>query len=219
VIPALYRRTADELLVELHLLSHQKHFRADALFAVGMLQVFETFTRGYRPEAQLPMLFNAICSCNGFDPASLRAQAEQAIQAVRAGGHNPEDVQQWIENKGVGAPEALAEGLKRADNASFHYSRLMAVGLLTLLLKAQGEESTDPEKMLEKAHQLGEAMGFSKPRVQKDLSIYTANLEKMTQAVELMEETLAAERRKREREQAEPNVDSKPEEIVQGVSG
>lgn len=219
MIPALYRRTADELLVELHLLSHQKHFKTDLLFAVGLQQVFETFTRGYRPEEQLPMLFDAICTCNGFDPVSLRAQAEQALQSVKGGGRNLEDVQSWIQNKGEGAPEALAEGLKRVDNANFHYSRLMAVGVLTLLVTAMGEESTDPEKMVEKAHQISEAMGFSKPRVQKDLSLYTNNLEKMTQAVALIEETLAAERRKREREQSVTNDDSAPEEIAQGDSG
>jgi len=44
-----------------------------------------------------------------------------------------------------------------------------------------------------------EAMGLIKDRVDKDLSLYAGNIEKMSQAVELMEETLAAERRRRER--------------------
>jgi hypothetical protein len=42
-------------------------------------------------------------------------------------------------------------------------------------------------------------MGLIKDRVDKDLSLYASNLEKMSQAVELMEETVAAERRRRER--------------------
>lgn len=41
---------------------------------------------------------------------------------------------------------------------------------------------------------------MTKDRVEKDLGIYNRNLERMAQAVELMEETLAAERRKRERQ-------------------
>jgi hypothetical protein len=44
-------------------------------------------------------------------------------------------------------------------------------------------------------------MGLLRDRLDKDLSLYTSNLEKMAQAVELMEETVAAERRKRERQE------------------
>ena len=46
---------------------------------------------------------------------------------------------------------------------------------------------------------MSEPLGLTKERVEKDLGLYTGNLERMAQAVELMEETLAAERRKRER--------------------
>lgn len=221
VIPALYRRTADELLVELHLLSHQKRFiRTDSLFAVGLVQVFKTFTRGYEPEGQLPELFNAICCSNGFDPDVLREKSDLALESVKDKDHKVEDVQKWITNQGEGAPTALADALKRAHQDNFHYSRLMAVGVLTLLLTAQGEDSTSPEVMREKAHELGEAMGFSKSRVKKDLSLYTTNFEKMTQAVELMEETLAAERRKQQKQESERTKDGqKPtENIIQGVS-
>ena len=43
-------------------------------------------------------------------------------------------------------------------------------------------------------------MGLIKDRLDKDLSLYAGNLEKMAQAVELVEETLAAEKRRRERQ-------------------
>ena len=204
VIPSLYRRTADELLVELHLLSHQKQFKADALFAVGLRQVFNAFTRGYRPEQHLAPLFAALCSCNGFDANAMNKLADDSEKAVQ--GHSFDDVQQWLRDKGAGAPESMAMVLKRADQANFHYSRLMAVGLLTLLAKAKGDEGTDPAELAKLAHELSEPLGLAKERVEKDLGIYTGNLERMAQAVELMEETLAAERRKRERQDkaAEP---------------
>ena len=44
------------------------------------------------------------------------------------------------------------------------------------------------------------AGGLLRDRLDKDLSLYASNLEKMAQAVELMEETVAAERRRRERQ-------------------
>ena len=53
VIPGLYRRVVDELLVELHLLSGQAGFSADALFALGLTQVFDNFMQGLQPE-ELP---------------------------------------------------------------------------------------------------------------------------------------------------------------------
>jgi hypothetical protein len=47
-------------------------------------------------------------------------------------------------------------------------------------------------------------MGLQKEKLQKDMGLYASNLEKMAQAVELLEETVAAERRKREQRQGEP---------------
>ena len=43
-------------------------------------------------------------------------------------------------------------------------------------------------------------MGLLRYRLDKDLALYASNLEKMSMAVELMEETVAAERRRRERQ-------------------
>jgi|TARA_B100000959_G_scaffold155653_1_gene163202 photosystem II biogenesis protein Psp29 len=201
VIPALYKRTADELLVELHLLSHQKHFYPDALFAVGLDEVFDVFTRGYRPEGHLEALFSALCRSCGFDPNALRKQAHKTLESVR--GQTLKDVQTWILTQGEGAPEALAQGLRKSGQNTVHYTRLMAVGLFRLLASAQDDESTDPERLSEIAHELSESIGFTKARVEKDLNLYKSNLEKMAQAVELIEETVASERRKRERREAE----------------
>jgi hypothetical protein len=58
----------------------------------------------------------------------------------------------------------------------------------------------EPEALRQAAHEVGEAMGLLKDRLDKDLKLYAGNLEKMAQAVEMMEETVAAERRRRERQ-------------------
>ena len=75
----------------------------------------------------------------------------------------------------------------------------MAVWLLRLLQSAQGADALDPQALRSAAHEIGESMGLIKDRVDKDLSLYAGNMEKMSQAAELMEETLASERRRRER--------------------
>jgi hypothetical protein len=110
-------------------------------------------------------------------------------------------VRGWIDQRGLGAPEPLGAALAGVQRDDFHYSRLMAVGLLTLLEQAQDSGSIEPQALRQAAHDLGESMGLLRDRVDKDLSLYAGNLAKMAQAVELMEETVAAERRRRERQQ------------------
>ncbi|MDP4808275.1 MAG: photosystem II biogenesis protein Psp29 [Cyanobium sp. MAG_160] len=201
VIAPLYRRMVDELLVELHLLSRQTGFRSDALFACGLIQVFDSFAKGYRPDAQRLPLLQALCSASGFDADQLRHQRDSAMAAM--GSHSVEQVKQWIEQEGSGAPDPLAAALAGIRRTDFHYSRLMAVGLLSLLEQAQGADALDAPALRSYAHDLGGAMGLLRERLDKDLSLYATNLEKMAQAVELMAETVASERRKRERQQQE----------------
>jgi photosystem II biogenesis protein Psp29 len=115
------------------------------------------------------------------------------------GHHSVQEVKQWIDNEGAGSPEPVATALAAVRRPDFHYSRLMAVGLLSLLGQAQGAQTLDPMALRQEAHDIGASMGLLRERVDKDLSLYATNLEKMTQAVELMEETVAAERRRSER--------------------
>ena len=57
--------------------------------------------------------------------------------------------------------------------------------------------------MRKKAVEISKEIGMPEARVEKDLGIFASNSERMEQAVELMEETLAADRRKKERRLAE----------------
>jgi photosystem II biogenesis protein Psp29 len=198
VISPIYRRMVDELLVELHLLSRQRGFRPDPLFACGLVQVFDGFSQGYRPEQQREPLLAALCAASGLDAADLRRQSAEAMAAM--GSHGVDEVSGWIEHQGEGAPPLLAEALASIRRPDFHYSRLMAVGLLSLLEKAQGAEAMEPQALRQAAHDIGAAMGLLRDRLDKDLSLYASNLEKMAQAVELVQETVAAERRRRERQ-------------------
>jgi len=80
----------------------------------------------------------------------------------------------------------------------------MAIGVDTILKAVRGEATTpDNEALQQQALQVAEELGLPKAKVEKDLNLYRSNSERMQQAVELMEETLAAERRKREKRDAE----------------
>ena len=188
VIAPLHRRIADELLVELHLLSHQDSFKAGHLFSVGLVTVFTRFTQGYRPPEHRDDLMAAICSSNGFDAAELKSAAETSLAA--ASEHSGDDFNTWI--KEFRLPEQS------------HYSRLMAVGLLALLEAAHGElKGEDAAELRKKAVEISKEIGMPEERVEKDLGIFASSSQRMQQAVELMEETLASERRKKEKRMAE----------------
>ena len=188
VIAPLHRRIADELLVELHLLSHQDSFKAGHLFSVGLVTVFTRFTQGYRPPEHRDDLMAAICSSNGFDAAELRSAAETSLAA--ASEHSGDDFNTWI--KEFRLPEQS------------HYSRLMAVGLLALLEAAHGElKGEEAAELRKRAVEISKEIGMPEERVEKDLGIFASSSERMQQAVELMEETLASERRKKETRMAE----------------
>ena len=132
VIAPLYRRLADELLVELHLLSHQSRFEANELFSVGLCTVFDTFTKGYRPEAQTEALFSALCSSNGFDAAKLRKT--NASLADQAKGKDLESLKSLLSSHSL--------------NEGSHYSRLMAVGLMSLLKAAAADDMAPFDRLM-----------------------------------------------------------------------
>ncbi len=179
---------SDELLVELHLLSHQKQFKTNALFAVGLQTVFKAFTKGYRPENHTIALFEALCSSNGFEAESLRNQADATL--VEARQHSDQDLEPWITQF-------------RLDDDS-HYSRLMGIGVFSLLEAAQADSSKiQVSDLKDDAAGLAERLNISASRLEKDITLYLSNRERLEQAVELMEETLASDRRKREQRQAE----------------
>ena len=188
VIAPLYRRLADELLVELHLLSHQSRFEANELFSVGLCTVFDTFTKGYRPEAQTEGLFSALCSSNGFDAASLRKTSATLIEQAK--GKDLDSIKTLLSS------HALEDGA--------HYSRLMAVGLMRLLQAAAADASSpDSAALAQQSKELAETLGMPADRVEKDLTLFGSNSERMDQAVDLVQETIAAEKRKKERRLAE----------------
>ena len=197
VIPPIYRRVADELLVELHLLSHQKGFKPDLIFAIGLTKVFDTFTRGYKPEGHLAPLFEALCRSNSFDPVSIREQAERALQSIE--GHTFDEVSNWLRNKDTETPNKISNELKSLSANSNHYSRLITIGLLSILEQSINKPTSEKDKAsLENLIvETSESLGFSKNRVERDLNQYSSNLDKISQALELMREAIEHDKKKK----------------------
>ena len=192
IIPPVYRRVTDELLVELHLLSHQKAFKPDAIFAIGLAKVFDSFTKGYKPEKHLGSLFNALCKSSGFDPGFIREESRITLEAIKTS--SPSEIESWLKNKGVGAPKKLETELNQLVKTENHYSRLTTIGLMTLLESnsIQNKKRASIEFIIEI---ISQTYGFPKLRVERDLSQYSTNLDKIEQTLELMNEAVVQNRK------------------------
>ena len=200
VIAPAYRQVVDELLVELNLLLFQKRFHQDAVFATGLCQTFDSFMQGYRPEVQKEEIFQALCSALGLDAAAIRAEVAQAREAVA--GQLREGVRQWS-GANPQTPAVVRQFLERIQQPGFHYNRLQAVGLMTLVEVAVGMDPDDATAAAKAAKQLAADVGLAHERFGKDVDLYRTNLEKMAQGLEAMEEAVAAEQRRRQRQREE----------------
>jgi len=197
VIAPAYRQVVDELLVELNLLLFQQSFHQDTIFATGLCQTFDSFMEGYSPEKQKEEIFQAICSAVGLNAGAIRAEVHQAWQSVA--GQDRNGVRQWSSSNEQ-TPAVVRQFLERVQQPGFHYNRLQAVGLITLIEVAVGIDPEDATAAAKAAKQLAADVGLAQERFDKDVDLYRSNLEKMAQGLEAMEAAVAAEQRRRQRQ-------------------
>ena len=172
VIPPIYRKLADELLVELHLLSHQKNFKNSPIFATGLKEIFNKFTNGYKPVEHTNKLFNAICNCNGFNPDEIKTMSDQLVK--KADKISKEDLNEYLLK------------IKEENKDNNYYSRINAIGIYTLVsMLPYNKESKDAE-IKNETKRIAEILGHQYERVDKDISLYKSNIEKMRQALEII---------------------------------
>jgi len=170
VIPPIYRKLADELLVELHLLSHQKNFKNDGIFATGLQELFSKFTSGYKPSEHITKLFDAICNCNGFNPVEINNSAEQIVN--KAKGFTKEELTDFLS--------------KQNNKDSNYYSRINAIGIYKLVSEMPSFKDAKEEDLNNEITNISNLIGYQYSRVEKDISMYKANIEKMKQALEII---------------------------------
>ncbi len=172
VIPPIYRKLADELLVELHLLSHQKNFNKDSIFATGLKELFSKFTSGYQPKEHTSKLFDAICNCNGFNPNELNSSSEQLV--TKAKSFTKEDLNELLSN------------INNDNKGNGYYSRINAIGIFKLVNEIPALKDVKEEDLNKEINNIAKLLGYQYSRVEKDISLYKSNIEKMKQALEII---------------------------------
>jgi len=172
VIPPIYRKLADELLVELHLLSHQENFKKDSIFATGLKEIFTKFTTGYKPNEHITKLFEAICNCNGFNPNEINTSSEQLVNKAKS--ITKENLNSYLSQ------------LNNDNKGNDYYSRIKAIGIYRLVNEIPSFKDGKEEDINKEINNITDLLGYQYSRVEKDISMYKSNIEKMKQALEII---------------------------------
>ncbi|BCL34719.1 protein Thf1 [Nostoc sp. MS1] len=197
-------------MVEMHLLSVNVDFSYNPVYALGVVTTFDRFMQGYQPERDKESIFNAICQAVEQDPQRYRQDAER-LQAV-AQSLSANDLIAWLSqaNHLQQDPDLQAQLQAIANNNSFKYSRLFAIGLFTLLELSNPDLVKDEKQRTEALKTIAAGLHLSDDKVTKDLDLYRSNLDKMTQALAVMADMLSADRKKREQRQQQASTSVTP---------
>jgi len=171
VIPGLYKRIVDEMLVELNLLNHQNEFTQDNLFCVGLTETFKELMKGYKPEKHLDLLFESLCSSTNFEAKEIKEISQKS--------------QKEFKDK---SSQDILKLLKEKSNPKLYPSRLLNLGIYIIIsnsedIKEKNESETD--KIIS---DIFDKLNLSINKAEKDIGIYKSSISKMKQAKELIEE-------------------------------
>ena len=179
VIPGLYKKIVDEMLVELNLLNHQNEFAQDYLFCVGLTETFKELLKGYKPEKHLDLLFESLCSCTNFEAKEIKGIAQKSKKEFN--------------DK---SSKDIVKLLKEKSNSKVYPSRILNLGIYLLILNSndiKGENELDETKLVSEVF---ENLDLSVNKAEKDIGIYKSTLSKMKQAKELIEELKIKDKKK-----------------------
>ena len=171
VIPGLYKRIVDEMLVELNLLNHQNEFTQDYLFCIGLTETFKELTKGYKPEIHLDALFESLCSSTNFEAKEIKKISQKS--------------QEEFNDK---SSKDILKLLKEKNNKKFYPSRMVNLGMYTLISNAHDVKGGNEAEINKTISNIFEDLNLSFNKAEKDIGIFRSTLSKMEQAKELIEE-------------------------------
>ena len=179
VIPGLYKKIVDEMLVELNLLNHQNEFTQDYLFCVGLTETFKELMKGYQPEKHLDLLFESLCSSTNFEAKDIN-EISQKTQ---------------IEFKNKTSKDIL-NLLKEKNSSKLYPSRILNLAIYILISNAQDFKEKEELEINKMISDIFEKLNLSANKAEKDIGIYKSSISKMEQAKELIEELRTKDKKK-----------------------
>ena len=180
VIPGLYKRIIDEMLVELNLLSQQTEFIQDYLFCIGLTRTFKELTIGYKPEKHLDPLFESLCFSTNFDAKKI----------------NDISIKTFEEFKNKSSKEISTLIIKKSKSPLYS-SRILNLGIYLIISNSIDYKDINESERNELISEICKALNLSISKADKDIGIYNSSLKKLEQAKELLEETKIKDKQKK----------------------
>ena len=179
VIPGLYKRIVDEMLVELNLLNHQNEFKQDDLFCVGLTETFKELMKGYKPEKHLDLLFESICSSTNFVANEIKEISQKS--------------QKEFKDK---SSKDILNLLKEKSNPKLYPSRLLNLGIYIIISNSEDIKEKNGSETDKIISDIFDKLNLSSNKAEKDIGIYKSSISKMEQAKELIEELRIKDKKK-----------------------
>jgi len=171
VIPGLYKRIVDEMLVELNLLNHQNEFTQDYLFCIGLTETFKELMKGYQPKKHLDLLFESLCSSTNFKSKEINEISQKS--------------QKEFKNK---TSNDILKLLIEKNKSKLYPSRILNLAIYILISNAQDIKVKNESVSDKVITEIFEKLSLSPNKAEKDIGIYKSSITKMAQAKELIEE-------------------------------
>ncbi|MDC3094534.1 photosystem II biogenesis protein Psp29 [Prochlorococcus sp. AH-716-M09] len=183
VIPGLYKRIVDEILVELNLLNHQNEFTQDYLFCIGLTETFKELMKGYQPKKHLDLLFESLCSSTNFEAKEIYEISQKS--------------QKEFKNK---TSNDILKLLIEKSNSKLYPSRILNLAIYILISSAQDLKEKDESGTIKMISDIFEKLNLSANKAEKDIGIYKSSISKMEQAKELIEELRTKDKKKEQKQ-------------------
>jgi photosystem II biogenesis protein Psp29 len=213
VIPGLYKRIVDEMLVELNLLNHQNEFTQDYLFCVGLTETFKELMKGYQPEKHLDLLFESLCSSTNFEAKEINEiskksqkelkditykdvfhKSEKEFSAYNFEYANTDNLFKIFEML-----EEETKLLVEKSNSKLYPSRILNLGIYILISNSQDFKEKNESDKNKMTSDIFEKLSLSANKAEKDIGIYKSSISKMEQAKELIEELRIKDKKKNQK--------------------
>ncbi len=182
VIPGLYKKIVDEMLVELNLLNHQNEFTQDYLFCVGLTETFNELMKGYQPEKHLNLLFESLCSSTNFEAKDINEISQKTQKEFKDKTYK--DILKLLIEK---------------SNSKLYPSRILNLAIYILISNAQDLKGKDESETNKIISDIFEKLNLSANKAEKDIGIYKSSISKMQQAKELIEELRTKDKKKEQK--------------------
>ncbi len=171
VIPGLYKRIVDEMLVELNLLNHQNEFKQDSLFCIGLTETFKELTKGYKPDEHLMLLFESLCNSSNFEPKKIMETSKKTLEEYKE--KSLKEVSTLLTEKATG---------------NLYSSRMLNLGIYLIISNATDFKDIKDSEKNKTISDIFYKLNLSFNKAEKDIGIYKNILIKMEQAKELLQE-------------------------------